>query len=56
MRVAPEITGITGEIRASDAKRLKNWSSGPNTIEGRSRAALPKPARTAASPCALLRP
>ena len=37
------------------AKRLKNWSSGPNTTEGRRMTALGITARTAASPSALVR-
>ncbi len=41
--------------RAMFAKRLKNWSSGPNTIEGRMITAEGKAARVAASPAALER-
>ena len=31
----PPISGSTGDIRASAAKRLVNWSSGPNITDGR---------------------
>ena len=49
------MSGTTGEIIAIAAKRLKNWSSGPNTIEGRRIVAVGKASRTAASPAALVR-
>ena len=49
------ISGSTGEIIAIAAKRLKNWSSGPNTTEGRRIVTVGKASRTAASPAPLVR-
>jgi hypothetical protein len=51
----PPISGSTGLSTAMAAKRLKNWSSGPNTIEGRRMTAPGMAPRTAASPSALVR-
>ena len=43
------------EIVAIAAKRLKNWSSAPNTTDGRRIVTVGKASRTAASPAALVR-
>ena len=51
----PPISGSAGDIRASAAKRLVNWSSGPNTIDGRMMVAAGTAASTAFSPAALAR-
>jgi len=49
-------TGTTGSRATMPAKRLMNWSSRPNTIDGRMIAAPGNAARTAASPRPLLLP
>jgi hypothetical protein len=53
--VSPPISGSTGDIRASAAKRLVNSSSGPNTTAGRMMVADGAAASTACSPAALVR-
>ena len=51
----PPISGSAGLKRASAAKRLKNSSSAPNTMEGRRMIAEGNSARTATSPAAFVR-
>ena len=53
--VPPPISGSAGDSRASAAKRLVNWSSGPNTTDGRMMVADGSAASTAFSPLALVR-
>jgi len=51
----PPISGRTGEMAAMAANRLKKWSSGPNTTDGRRITAEAISSRTAASPAAFER-
>ncbi len=53
-RVSPQITGMTGIIRAIAAKRLNSWSSGPNTSDGRRIVASAKASRSKVSPMPLV--
>jgi len=49
-------TGTTGSLATMSAKRLRNWSSRPKTIDGRMTTASGKAARTACSPRPLVLP
>ena len=51
----PPTSGSIGEMVASEAKRLVNWSSGPKISEGRRMVADASAASTAFSPAALAR-